>query len=674
MVLAFLGDGRLLLSAGFEGTAQDASAGRTARLWRPGRQPTAGRPLAPDFGREVVVPRPPLAFSPDGKLLLTGAADRRARLWQAATGRPAGKSFDYDWYYGGLAFNPDGRRVLAGRNRLIRTFDVESGRQVEPTFTLKTSMVGPLAMSPDQRRVVAGDAGYGGTVLDAATGRLVADLAKDLGQIRSIAFSRDGTRLFTGDNGGGAWLREPASGKPLVRLPHEGPVAAAAFSPDGRTLLTATTNGGVFRWDAATGKLLGRPLQSTSWFEAMALSPDGSLLATGDSHGTIRLWNVAAGRTVFQPLAVARQAVRLNAPNPALQVVFSPDGKGLAVASEAQVRLFDLPGEVRGSVERVRLWIEVSTGKELDAEGALRVLGPDEWHARRRRLRELGGPPEVSAAGPAPPPLTRPRPPGPQMLSRGSAWDDWHREQTVAEQTRTLRQKPNDVEALLDRGSASCALGRWDEAVADFRKVTEISSDTEEGWWRLATALLAKEDREGFRQTCRRMIDRFDAKPDVKLSWTGLRRAMICTLMPGAGGDDPRLLRLAEEGMKGTGPFRREALAGVLVRAGKYEEAIKRLPEAEQVESLVVWYFLAMAHHRLGHAGEARTWLGKVRRWCEENLPPSAAAGKGMLPVPGTWGGLVHRERGEALPHPYTWEVWVQRLRREVEELVGKVS
>ncbi len=60
-------------------------------------------------------------------------------------------------------------------------------------------------------------------------------------------------------------------------------------------------------------------------------------------------------------------------------------------------------------------------------------------------------------------------------------------------------------------------------------------------------------------------------------------------------------------------------LGAALYRAGRFEEAVKRLTEATQLDAgayrtnmLYTWFFLAMAHHRLGHAEEARHWLDKA--------------------------------------------------------------
>jgi hypothetical protein len=48
---------------------------------------------------------------------------------------------------------------------------------------------------------------------------------------------------------------------------------------------------------------------------------------------------------------------------------------------------------VAGSAERVRLWVEVLTGMELDEERGIHVLDAAAWQQRRDRLDGLGGPP-----------------------------------------------------------------------------------------------------------------------------------------------------------------------------------------------------------------------------------------------------------------------------------------
>ena len=56
-------------------------------------------------------------------------------------------------------------------------------------------------------------------------------------------------------------------------------------------------------------------------------------------------------------------------------------------------------------------------------------------------------------------------------------------------------------------------------------------------------------------------------------------------------------------------------LGAALYRAGRSDEAIRRLEEAIQApgEQTTGWAFLAMAHHRLGHRDEACRWLDRLR-------------------------------------------------------------
>ncbi len=55
-----------------------------------------------------------VAFSPDGKTILTGSCDTTARLWDAATGRPLGRPMEHRAPVWSVAFSPDGKTILTG--------------------------------------------------------------------------------------------------------------------------------------------------------------------------------------------------------------------------------------------------------------------------------------------------------------------------------------------------------------------------------------------------------------------------------------------------------------------------------------------------------------------------------------------------------------------------------
>ena len=96
--------------------------------------------------------------------------------------------------------------------------------------------------------------------------------------------------------------------------------------------------------------------------------------------------------------------------------------------------------------------------------------------------------------------------------------------------------------------------------------------------------------------------------------------AWSCTMGPDAPVDPGVPVRLAEIAVRGIGAGDKHAvlntLGAALYRAGRYDEAIRRLEEAIQArggEHPGDWPFLAMAHQRLGHRDEARRWLDRLR-------------------------------------------------------------
>src|SRR5690242_6570913 len=103
-------------------------------------------------GRENTLTHPDsvtsVAFSPDGALLASGAADSVVRLWDPARGLPVRELTGHGAAVQSVAFAPDSKLLASGStDRTIRLWDPATGT---PIRTIPTNLsVDGVAFSPD---------------------------------------------------------------------------------------------------------------------------------------------------------------------------------------------------------------------------------------------------------------------------------------------------------------------------------------------------------------------------------------------------------------------------------------------------------------------------------------------------------------------------------------------
>ena len=138
--VAFSPDGRRLAATFDPGGAEvhDVAGGRLVAALR----------SAPD-ARWV-------AWSPDGRLLVTGHYDGRARLWATATWRAAGALAGHEGYVLWAGFSPDGRTLAtSGTDGTAVLWDVASRHQIGSALTVDANQWTAASFTPDGRRLLA---------------------------------------------------------------------------------------------------------------------------------------------------------------------------------------------------------------------------------------------------------------------------------------------------------------------------------------------------------------------------------------------------------------------------------------------------------------------------------------------------------------------------------------
>lgn len=296
-----------------------------------------------------------VAYTPDGKQVLTATYEGALRKWDAATGKSqviekgikGGSTTDVRCRV--AALSPDGKTLaVATYASMVNVYSVGTGKKLRQLKTAddQLSGAGAVAFSPDSKTLLTGRLqGRSVSQWDLATGKELRKFGDAKGQpafeFGTLGMAAGGKIVlsiggdFQGAQRVGLLVRRwELAGKELspVKGGGDGSVVLAA---DGKTAAWNSAKAGTIRlWDLEADKEI---LQLEGGGTVRVFSKDSKLLVGRDSERVLCLWDVQTGKVHRKIGEPSSRPINFRAD----VVAISADGKRLATGVGDEVRQWD---------------------------------------------------------------------------------------------------------------------------------------------------------------------------------------------------------------------------------------------------------------------------------------------------------------------------------------------
>jgi WD40 repeat protein len=247
-----------------------------------------------------------------------------------------------------LTFNLKGDALAIGRYGTVEVIDPAT-LSVQHRLSGIRGQVNEVRFTPDNKLLIAAG-GEPGLVGEIAIWKLTGDdpesqtkpllLRGHRDSIYALALSADGRLLASGSYDHSILLWDVASGKELRPLQgHNGAIFSLAFARGDKLLASASADRTIKLWNPATGERVDTFGQANLDQYAVCVDPRGERVAAAGGDNRVRVWQLSANAAEGSNTLVHAKFAHEQ---PLIKLLWSPDGKSLATASEdRRVKILD---------------------------------------------------------------------------------------------------------------------------------------------------------------------------------------------------------------------------------------------------------------------------------------------------------------------------------------------